>query len=131
MKTTKEKHIKDWINKKLMKLKRKYWISQTIWVSLNVLVICLTTLLSILSVYSIAKNTSSKTIWIFVTLALIASTTAFLTNLFNMLELNDKTKILKEEIQKLEKGKTMIEKMNIEELQSFLIELANADLFWK
>lgn len=131
MKTTKEKHIKDWINKKLMKLKRKYWISQTIWVSLNVLVICLTTLLSILSVYSIAKNTSSKTIWIFVTLALIASTTAFLTNLFNMLELNDKTKMLKEEIQKLEKGKTMIEKMNFEELQSFLIELANADLFWK
>lgn len=46
-----------------------------------------------------------------------------------MLELNDKTKMLKEEIQKLEKGKTMIEKMNFEELQSFLIELANADLF--
>lgn len=105
-------NINKYVESKYMKLYKKYTLSRTLFIVLNVLSFFLIALMIILNIYAIKKNPLSDTKIYFVVISILSGFVALLTSLASFFSLRKKSSDYKERYEQIkdeykawEKGK--------------------------
>ncbi|UVD81665.1 hypothetical protein NV226_02990 [Mycoplasma iguanae] len=123
-KETLEKATKAWKH-----YKKKYWRSYGLFVSMNVLIIIISTLMIILNLYSLRWNTSKEQymIWFFIAIAIGSLIITLLTSISAFMSFSTKNEIYLNNIRFLKKKLEQYKHEPIEDLHSFISEVGAVD----